>query len=51
MSAAPTAPSPLTSRETELINNYRKADQRGRESIAEHAQSTAEDWPSECPEQ
>lgn len=35
----------LSPEEIALIRYFRQADQRGRESIAEHAQSTAEDWP------
>jgi hypothetical protein len=40
-------PLALSAAELALIESFRKADQRGRESIVEHALSTAEDWPAD----
>ena len=39
----------LTADERELIGAFRQADSRGKRSIIEHAQSTAEDWPKPRP--
>ena len=41
------AKTPKMNTEKRLLDLYRASDARGRASILEHAESTAEDWPAD----